>query len=151
MFEGAIERRATDEEARQQLQKVRVRLQEQQTSNYDFKRLSAEVSVFGLRINAANFFNRTEVRHSPGRGKGLFATMDMQFGDLVLVEKAFCALWSHEEHALITVKYNARTGMASRGHIGLWRDVMQKCCQTHRLPRTSYSYMATTRVLGRKR
>ncbi|KAG4219281.1 hypothetical protein PC116_g32239, partial [Phytophthora cactorum] len=82
------------------LKNIEVRLREQGTGAYNFKKIRANLSRARPRVDAASFLNNTKVEESKGRGRGLFATRDVPAGEIVICEKAFCVVWGHEKEAL---------------------------------------------------
>ncbi|THX90129.1 hypothetical protein D6D05_00719 [Aureobasidium pullulans] len=74
-----------DEDGLRELSKTQTRLIEQDAGLYDF----SSIAVQKKHVDCASFINRTEVRATGDRGRGLFATQDFACGDLVACEKAF--------------------------------------------------------------
>ncbi|KAI4726362.1 SET domain-containing protein [Aureobasidium sp. EXF-10728] len=97
---------------------TRLRLLEERDGIYDF----AAMAKKQLPIYHASFTNLTEIRASCGRGRGLFAKVDIPRGGLVLCEKAFAS--SEVEEAAKTTKSNAYSGDDQGAQ--LWLDVVQK-------------------------
>ena len=82
----------------------------------------------GPRADVASFLSNTEVRDTDSsRGRGLFATCDLKFGDPIIVEKAFCALFSQEEGAFAALKYDVRQpNDPTYSAIGFCKEVIAK-------------------------
>jgi tetratricopeptide (TPR) repeat protein len=74
--------------------RAKVRLLEQSTGAYDIPAISDSVSVKHNHVDHASFFSNTEIRDAGSRGRGLFATRPIRFGELILCEKAFVAVYS---------------------------------------------------------
>lgn len=75
----------TNERARILSENVQARLLEERLGIYDIIARQDE-QVF---LDHASFINLTEIRVSPGHGRGLFLKADVKRGDLILCEKAF--------------------------------------------------------------
>lgn len=108
------------------LARIKVRLREEETGKYDFTKIRAGLSKVRPRVDAANFIANTEVRDSPGRGRGLFATRPIAAGELVLCEKAFCVVWGYEPGALSALTYDVRDDEIRVSPVGLTRAIVQK-------------------------
>lgn len=113
-------------DVRADLQKIEMRLREQETGTYDWKKIRAGLSRACPRVNAANFICDTEVRDSLGRGRGLFATRDIPAGGMVMCEKAFCVVWGHESEALMAITYDVRDDRIRVSTVGLSKSIVQK-------------------------
>ncbi|KAF8866308.1 SET domain-containing protein [Acephala macrosclerotiorum] len=48
------------------------------------------VKIGKVHLDHADFLSNTEIRQSPGKGRGLFATRDIKRREIVMVEKACC-------------------------------------------------------------
>ncbi|CAD0112502.1 unnamed protein product [Aureobasidium uvarum] len=95
-------------------------LREERDGVYDFAAMAKEQ----IPINHASFTNLTEIRTSSGRGRGLFAKVDIPRGGLVLCEKAFGS--AEVAKTVETTRNNAYAG-DDRG-AQLWLDLVQKAC-----------------------
>lgn len=115
-----------DPNASANLRKIEMRLREQETGTYDLKKIRAGLSRARPRVDAASFISNTKVRDSPGRGRGLFATRDIPAGGIVMCEKAFCVVWSHESEALTAITYDVRDDRIRVSPVGLSRSTVQK-------------------------
>jgi len=113
-------------DVRADLQKIEMRLREQETGTYDWKKIRAGLSRDCPRVDAANFICNTEVRDSLGRGRGLFATRDIPVGGVVMCEKAFCVVWGHESEALTAITYDVRDDRIRVSPVGLSKSIVQK-------------------------
>ncbi|KAH0369709.1 SET domain-containing protein, partial [Aureobasidium melanogenum] len=94
---------------------VATRLREERHGSYDIRAMQDEKVL----LDHASFVNLTEVRTSPGRGRGLFLKKDVKRGDLILCEKAF----GYTQPAGVSSKnaYSSRDQGAQ-----LWIDIVQK-------------------------
>jgi tetratricopeptide (TPR) repeat protein len=108
------------------LRKIEMRLREQQAGTYDLKKIKASLSRARPRADAASFISNTKVKDSPGRGRGVFATRDIPAGEIVMCEKAFCVVWSHESDALTAMTYDVRDDRIRVSPAGLSKSIVQK-------------------------
>ncbi|KAI1475311.1 SET domain-containing protein [Daldinia eschscholtzii] len=108
------------------LKNIQVRLREQGTGAYNFKKIRANLSRARPRVDAASFLNNTKVEESKGRGRGLFATRDIPAGEIVICEKAFCVVWGHEKEALTAMTYDVRDDRIRVSPVGLSKAIVQK-------------------------
>ncbi len=87
------------------------RVKEQEVGSYDFKAMSDSVSSHNVWLDHADFTANTEVRTTETHGRGLFTTRDIEAGELVLCEKAFCLpdMYTGDDERDL-VMYNFNTG-----------------------------------------
>ncbi|KAJ6084351.1 hypothetical protein N7486_011151 [Penicillium sp. IBT 16267x] len=71
------------------MDRVRAKLHEQQTGKYMFCQIYKQAKLTPPLIDGATFSMAVEVRQSPRRGRGLFTTMPVSTGQLLVCEKAF--------------------------------------------------------------
>lgn len=71
------------------LKKVAIRLFEKNQGVYDFEAMSASVKANNRQLDHASFVSNTKIDSAGKRGRGLFATKDIAYGDIIMVEKAF--------------------------------------------------------------
>ncbi|CAM1508826.1 Fc.00g025650.m01.CDS01 [Cosmosporella sp. VM-42] len=113
--------------AKLSLRRVGLRLQEQATGLYNLQKIAGSLSKSQGRSDIASFNGYTEIRESPGAGRGLFATQDINAKDIVMCEKAFCVVWGHEPGAFSALTCDLRDDAAVRVFpAGLHRAVVQK-------------------------
>ncbi|KAF4636904.1 hypothetical protein G7Y89_g1173 [Cudoniella acicularis] len=74
---------------KQDLSRVKLRLEEQMTGKYDFKKTYRDAKLRPPLVDCATFSSRVAVKNTNGKGKGLFTTRGVKAGDLLLCEKAF--------------------------------------------------------------
>ena len=68
------------------------------------------VTKQNIRLDHADWTKNTDVKSTPTHGRGLFATRDIEAGELVLCEKAFCLPNRYEgEEGNDLVMYNLNT------------------------------------------
>ncbi|OBS25984.1 hypothetical protein FPOA_06514 [Fusarium poae] len=93
--------------AKTTMQRVKSRLQEERTGNYNFKQMyeHAKATEGPPLVDCATFSTSVEIRDSPGRGRGLFTTKSVSAGELLLVEKAFAYSFMDETRLLDQVTY----------------------------------------------
>lgn len=115
-----------DQSAVTGIQKCQQRLRERLNGIYDWPKLRGSLSKFCTRVDAASFLGNTFVGESPGRSRGLFATRDLQPGDLALAEKAFCTVWAHEYDSWSAMTYDVRDDTIRAFPAGLAKAVAAK-------------------------
>lgn len=98
-FEEQVRLQPEDKEANINLRRVELRLKEQATGVYDFNKIVSRLSKARRRVDTSSFEGSIEVRESPGAGRGLFATRDLDANEIILSEKAFCIVWGLEAEA----------------------------------------------------
>lgn len=125
-FEAQQSLSPNDKDATANLQKIEVRLREQATGTYDFDRIQADLRLGRPRIDAANFTRNTMIKESHGHGRGVYATSDMNPGDIILCEKSFCVVWGHEDAAWTAMTYDIRDDMIRGFPAGLSKAIVQK-------------------------
>jgi tetratricopeptide (TPR) repeat protein len=118
-----------DKDAAASLRKTELRLLEQATGVYDFKKIKARLITAHPnhpRVDTASFTSNANVGESPGCGRGLFATRDMSSGEIILCEKAFCVVWGHEDEAMTAMTYDGRDDRIRVVPAGLCKAIVQK-------------------------
>ncbi|EOO01123.1 putative tpr domain-containing protein [Phaeoacremonium minimum UCRPA7] len=109
------------------LRKIKLRLDEEATGNYDLNKVVKTLSKTQGRADVANFTRNTEVKESPGAGRGMFATRDIEPKEIIMCEKAFIVVWSHEKEAFSALTCDLRDDAAIRVYpAGLHKAVVQK-------------------------
>lgn len=116
-----------DKDAKLQLRKIEARLREEETASYDLMKLRTNLSKARSRVDAGNFIRNTQVKDSPGKGRGLYAARDIAPGELIMCEKAFCVVWAHEKDALVAMTYDIRDDQMRVSPVGLASALVQKC------------------------
>jgi len=106
--------------------KTDLRLKEQTIGAYDFRKIRAGLSTGRPQVDAASFSKNVEIRESSGKGRGLFVTSDLKPGEIILAEKAFCAVWGHEDEALTAMTYDKRDDKIRVFPAGLPKSIVQK-------------------------
>jgi len=108
------------------LRRIELRLREQENGGHNLNKIRAGLSRARPGVDAASFIKNTEVKDSPGRGRGLFASRDVPAGGIILCEKAFCVVWGHEREALTAMTYDVRDENIRVSPVGLSRAIVQK-------------------------
>lgn len=103
------------------------RLHEQQQGRYNISAIE-ETIYSHPRVDAADYIVNTDIKISgPNRGRGLFATQDMELGDLVMAETAFCCVWGHEKSYHVCPQRGSKASDGARpANVGLWRETLTK-------------------------
>ncbi|KAJ4319085.1 hypothetical protein N0V84_006539 [Fusarium piperis] len=116
-----------DSHAKLNLRRIKARLREQSTGTYDIAKIVRSLSKHQGRPDVASFDGRTEVKVSPGAGRGLFATHDIEPNEMIMCEKAFCVVWSYESEAFSSLTCDTRDDTAIRVFpSGLHKAVVDK-------------------------
>lgn len=76
------------------ISKNKTRLVEMRTGKYDFKAMAASATATNTSLDHASFIKNTKIALAGHRGRGLFTTKDIKYGDIILVEKAAFGLWN---------------------------------------------------------
>lgn len=125
LFEELERLKPGDKDAEGRVRKPQLRLKEQATGIYNFKKIKAGLQI-NPRVDAANFTSNVKIAESPGRGRGLFATHEIPQGDIIMCEKAFSVIWDHEEEDLTAMTYDTRDDRIRVSPAGLCKSIVQK-------------------------
>jgi len=126
-FEQQLKLEPENQNAKMNLRRIDLRLQEEATGAYDLNKIIGALSKTRGRADVASFFGHTKVKISPGAGRGLFATRDIEPNETIMFEKAFCVVWSHEPEAFSVLTCDLRDDAMIRVYpAGLHRSVVQK-------------------------
>ncbi|KAF4996939.1 hypothetical protein FDECE_12262 [Fusarium decemcellulare] len=128
---GHFEQQATlspdNQYAKLNLRRINARLQEKITGDYNMAKVVSSLPKNNGRPDVASFDGPTEVKSSPGAGRGLFATRDIKPNEIVLCERSFCLAWSYESEAFSSLTCDVRDDAAIRVFpAGLHKAVVQK-------------------------
>lgn len=126
LFEEQLKLTPGDKVATINLRRITSRLEEQKTGEYNVKKIRAALAPSRPGADAATFIGSTEVKDSPGRGRGLFATRKTPKGSIIMAEKAFCVAWAHQDQALSAMTYDLRDDRIRVSPAGLTRAVVQR-------------------------
>ncbi|KAF2215382.1 hypothetical protein CERZMDRAFT_36205 [Cercospora zeae-maydis SCOH1-5] len=99
LFENVLELDPKDKDAHSQLRRTNARLDQQASGKYDFELMTRKISNENQPqvLDCASFTSNVEIKETAEKGRGLFATCDMEVGELVMCEKAFCVAGLEEE------------------------------------------------------
>lgn len=123
-FEKELQLVPFDVDGKKELKKTECRLAEQ-NGKLDLASLRKRVNAKHPRQDVGDFIRKVEIRDSPGKVHGLFATEDIQPGQVFMYEKAFSAAWEHEEKTWVSCKYDARIGDGMRiSNQVTWQDTV---------------------------
>ncbi|KAJ5356672.1 tpr domain-containing protein [Penicillium concentricum] len=107
--------------------KIDLRVKEKTTGVFDFNKAISSLSKTQHRLDLASFDGPTQIKESPGAGRGLFATRDIQPNEIILVEKAFCVIWSWDRDAMTAITCDLGNDAAIKLFpTGLHRAVVRK-------------------------
>jgi hypothetical protein len=110
--------------------KTQDRLREQARGSYDILSIRSGLSQ-QPQVDAADFVINTAIKPSGlNRGRGLFATRDLEPGDLIMAETPFCTAWGHESKNLMAFEADARSpDETPSGLVGLWRSAVNEAAK----------------------
>lgn len=112
--------------AKTEMDRAKVRLHEQQTGTYDFRRMYEQARQTPPLIDCATFSAPVEIRSSPGRGKGLFTKVPVSAGQLLVCEKAFGYSYADEgQNISVLINMSTKRG-AMGGQARLLTQLIQK-------------------------
>ncbi|EWG54705.1 hypothetical protein FVEG_12849 [Fusarium verticillioides 7600] len=116
-----------DQQPRLHLRRVDARMREEAEGVYNMKKIVSNLPKTGGRPDTASYYGPTEIKNSPGAGRGLFATRDIETNEIILCEKAFCAAWSHETETFTALACDIREDAAIKVFpAGLHKAVVRK-------------------------
>ncbi|KAG5821425.1 hypothetical protein H9Q74_000321 [Fusarium xylarioides] len=119
--------RPDDQQLKLHLQRIDARLREEAKGTYNMKKIVSNLSKTGGRPDIASYYGPTEIKNSPGAGRGLFATRDVETNEIILCEKAFCSAWSHEAETFTALACDLREDAAIKVFpSGLHKAVVRK-------------------------
>ncbi|KAF4443004.1 N-lysine methyltransferase SMYD2 [Fusarium acutatum] len=107
-FEQQERLQPDDQQLKLHLRRVDARLREEANGTYNMRKVVSNLSETGGRPDTASYHGPTEIKNSPGAGRGLFATRDIETKEIILCEKAFYAAWSHEAETFTALACDVR-------------------------------------------
>ncbi|RBR11206.1 uncharacterized protein FIESC28_09090 [Fusarium coffeatum] len=126
-FEEQEKLQPDDQHIKLHLKRVDARLKEATEGVCNMGRIVSSLTKSGGRPDTASFDGPTEIKSSPGAGRGLFATRDIQPNEMIMCEKAFCVAWSHEPGTFSALVCDTREDAAIKVFpTGLHKAVVQK-------------------------
>ncbi|EFR04965.1 hypothetical protein MGYG_07968 [Nannizzia gypsea CBS 118893] len=109
------------------LKRIKMRVQEKESGIYDLRKVANSLTKLQGRADVTSYHGFTEIKESPGAGRGLFATRDIEANEPVMFEKAFCIVWSHDPEAMTCLTIDVRDNATIRVFpSGLHKAVVQK-------------------------
>jgi tetratricopeptide (TPR) repeat protein len=116
-FGRALKLNPNNPRCRKDLNRALSRIEEQDLGNYDFKSMGESLSITNVHMDHANFLRNVEIRDTGTHGRGLYATRDLERGNLVLCEKALCFpnMLKEDLHNSETTLYNFNTNTRTEG------------------------------------
>jgi len=115
--------------AKEKLLRTFRRLQEQRTGEYEFLKMRNEVKEWGEKrgkLDCAEYVGPVRVGDAGSKGRGLFTTRDVKFGDLLLCSKAFDVCHKEVANARIDILCNLK---ARKGQAGTHSQLVQELIQ----------------------
>lgn len=134
VLQTLCEKYPTNLHAKSELERVSVRVSEQQYGKYDFEAMYKEtLALHPPQLDHATFVGPVVVKASPGRGQGLFTKKAVKAGELLLCEKAFahCYAPNPAEYqnwgSKLNILVNIQTSQMTLGtHGDLITSIVQK-------------------------
>ena len=113
------------------LERTRARLREQSTGEYNIEAIAAGLTPTRPRADIGTYVGKIEVKDTgTAAGRGVYATHDITNGELVLCEKAICAVFGQEprgEASPVQIELDDRKGPEGRPfNFGLWKALVHK-------------------------
>ncbi|PUU76843.1 hypothetical protein B9Z19DRAFT_1194466 [Tuber borchii] len=118
-----------NKDAKEKLLRTFRRLQEQRTGEYEFLKMRNEVKEWGDKrgkLDCAEYVGPVRIGDAGGKGRGLFTTRDVKFGDLLLCSKAFNVCHKEVANARIDILFNLK---AKKGQAGTHSQLVQELIQ----------------------
>lgn len=126
LYDRALDLNKEDKEVADCLLHTKTRLVEQEEGVYDFSAMSRSATSTHHHLDHASFLSNTRIASACDRGRGLFATKDIGHGDIIMVEKAFHAVFKDEVSTVLSFVSDVNTNFAGFGgmHIQVWRRLI---------------------------
>ncbi|KAG0133126.1 hypothetical protein HOY82DRAFT_517586 [Tuber indicum] len=115
--------------AKERLLRTFQRLREQRTGKYEFLKMRNQVKEWGEKrgkLDCAEYVGPVRVGKAGGKGRGLFATRDVKFGELLLCSKAFKVCHKEAANARLEILFNLK---ARKGQAGTHSQLVQELIQ----------------------
>jgi tetratricopeptide (TPR) repeat protein len=126
-FQEQEKRQPDSQNAKIYLRRIEKRLEERATGIYDLGKIIASLPKVKDRPDVASYYGPTEVKDSPGAGRGLFATRKIKAKEVIMCERAFCLVTSKDRTAFSAINCDLREDAAIKIYpAGLHKDVVQK-------------------------
>lgn len=114
-LDQALDLDSTDETIIADLARTKQRILEQRNGDFDFIAMAQSATISHRKLDHASFTNNTTVRSAGKRGRGLFATKNIKHGSVVMVEKAFCAVFGDDLGKIRSMTVNINTDRCEFG------------------------------------
>ncbi|KAF3763370.1 hypothetical protein M406DRAFT_73986 [Cryphonectria parasitica EP155] len=133
-FEQAEALGIEDENVHAELDRTKKRLLEQEKGEYDFVEMAASPTFSHTELDHASFLSNTKIDLAGSHGRGLFATKDIKHGEIVMVEKAFCAAMESNTSKTSDLLVDTNTHFSTFGtHSRLLFRTVEKLRWNHKL------------------
>ncbi|TDL16462.1 hypothetical protein BD410DRAFT_688542, partial [Rickenella mellea] len=157
LLESIIQVNPSSESVKSELRRAKQRLVEQSTGAYDFDQIGDMAAGPYPCMDVASYLGPVEQGDPVNRNPGLFATRDIQAGELLLCTKVFEFLYANVDHVRF---YNRNsTSFGSTSTLRLSRKIAQKLLsnptfiapfmQLHRYSTEIVGHISTVLVDGR--
>ena len=116
-------------DAKERLLRTFQRLREQRKGEYEFLKMRNEVKEWGDKrgkLDCAEYVGPVRIRDAGDKGRGLFATRDVRFGDLLLCSKAFNVCHKEVSNTRLDILFNLK---ARKGQAGTHSQLVQELIQ----------------------
>ncbi|KAJ1328171.1 SET and MYND domain-containing protein 4 [Microdochium nivale] len=111
-----------------ELERAKARVLEKETGVFPFRQMYKQAKAVIPLIDCATFSAPVEVRSSPGRGNGLFTTVPVSAGQLLVCEKAFGYSYAGEDlpgSMCLMINMATKKGVMG-GQVHLLNQLVQK-------------------------
>ncbi|CEI62419.1 hypothetical protein FVEN_g4961 [Fusarium venenatum] len=126
-FEQQARLQPDDQHVKLHMKRTDIRLREGANGVYNMSKIVSSLTKTGGRPDVASFNGSTEIKPSPGAGRGLFTTRDISLNENIMCEKAFSVAWSHEPETFSALVCDTRKDAAIEVFpAGLHKAVVQK-------------------------
>ncbi|KAF2859595.1 SET domain-containing protein [Piedraia hortae CBS 480.64] len=123
-FASLLELAPDDRDGGIMMRKTLKRMEEEEGGKYDFRTLHAGLGKMTPRVEVGSFGGGTVVKPADaGGGRGLFVKRRVERGDVVLADKATCAIFGHEG-AWTAMVFDIRSGVLKGFPAGLAQGVV---------------------------
>lgn len=106
--------------------RAKVRVQQQNTGEYDFKKLQTEAEKYPPYMDHASYIGPIQVRDTGTHGRGVFTTKAVKAGDLLLCGKAFLCAYANENSKNSMLIYPETIQAAMGADVELLKLVVHK-------------------------
>lgn len=114
-FAVAMQITPEDHDTLMELSRVKARMAEIATGEYNFGAMRSALKHGRLRLDHASYTHNVTVRSAGSKGRGLFATKRLRAGDVVMCEKAFQSCFRGDSSNDIYIVININTNSGNTG------------------------------------